>query len=158
MTPMARTRLPYSSGGAPWRRQLPQNILKDATVTEVFALFRRVDAHAGGELNRFADSRRCPHIHLFRVAAAEPADSEHFMSRETERLRVLSRQELQWHYTHADEIGAMNALVAFRDHGFHAEQHGALRCPVAGGAGPVLASREDDERCAFLLVTHGRVV
>ena len=52
----------------------------------------------------------------------------------------------------------MDALVAFGDDGAHAEQAGALRRPVAGGAGAVLLARQDHERYAFVAVLHGRVV
>jgi len=35
---------------------------------------------------------------------------------------------------HADQVGAMDALEGLGDDGLHAEQRGALRCPVAAGA------------------------
>ncbi len=52
----------------------------------------------------------------------------------------------------------MDALEALRDHGAHPEQLGALRRPVARGAGAVLLAGEHDQRHPLLLVAHRRVV
>ena len=56
------------------------------------------------------------------------------------------------------EVGAVDALEALRDHGAHAEQPRALGGPVARGAGAIFLAGEDDERHAFVLIAHGRVV
>ena len=47
------------------------------------------------------------------------------------RPRALARAELQGKNAHADEIRAMDPLVAFRDHGADAEEDRALGRPVA---------------------------
>ena len=52
----------------------------------------------------------------------------------------------------------MDALVAFRDHRAHAQQHGALRRPVARRAGAVLLAGQHDQRYARLGVGDRRVV
>src|ERR1700721_939955 len=61
-------------------------------------------------------------------------------------------------YAHADEIGAMDALEALRDHRAHAEQLRALGRPVARGARAVFAAREHDERNFLALISHRGVV
>ena len=52
----------------------------------------------------------------------------------------------------------MNALEAFGDHGFHAQQQRAFGGPVARGAGAVFFAGDDEQRRAFLLVAHRGVV
>src|SRR3984957_26132 len=51
----------------------------------------------------------------------------------------------------------MDTFVAFCDDGIDSEQAWSLRCPVAGGAGAVFFSGEDDERDAVGLVFLGGV-
>ena len=68
---------------------------------------------------------------------------------EAERLRVLPRLELQRQHAHADQVAAVDALVALGDHRAHAQQQRALGRPVARGAGAVLLAREHDQRHAF---------
>ena len=51
------------------------------------------------------------------AAAAEAGNGEHFLPCEAERLRILSLVELQRDHAHADEVRAMDALEALRDHG-----------------------------------------
>jgi hypothetical protein len=52
----------------------------------------------------------------------------------------------------------VDALEALGDHGLDAQQHGALGRPVARGAGAVFLAAEHDQRRAFGLVAHRRVV
>ncbi len=52
----------------------------------------------------------------------------------------------------------MNTLEAFCQHGLDPQQVGTLGCPVAARAGAVLLAGNHQQRGAFLLVTHGRVV
>src|SRR5690606_5480659 len=66
--------------------------------------------------------------------------------------------ELQRNHAHADQVRAVDALIAFGDDGADAQQAGALGRPVARRAGAVFLAGEDDQRTAFRLVTHGRVV
>ena len=58
----------------------------------------------------------------------------------------LALRELQRQHAHADEVGAVDALVALGDDGLHAQQAGALGCPVTRGPGAVLLAREDHQR------------
>ena len=61
----------------------------------------------------------------------QPLDCKHFFAREFQRCGIFARLELQRQDAHADEIRAMNALVALRNDGPHAEQFDAFGCPVA---------------------------
>ena len=63
-----------------------------------------------------------------------------------ERFCGFPRQELQRENPHADQIRAVNALVAFGDRGAHAEQQWALGGPVARGAGTVFLAGDEDQR------------
>ena len=71
---------------------------------------------------------------------------------------VLAFLEHQRQHAHADQVRAVNALEALGDHRLHAQQHRAFRRPVARRAGAVFLAGQDDQRRAFLLVAHGRVV
>src|SRR3546814_7642734 len=59
---------------------------------------------------------------------------------------------------HADQVGTVDTLEGFRDHGLDAEKIGTLRSPVARGAIAVFDAGEDDERGAFFPVLHRRVI
>ncbi len=50
---------------------------------------------------------------------------------EPEGFNALAVFELQLENAHADQVGAMNALEAFRDHRAHPEQIRPFRSPVA---------------------------
>jgi hypothetical protein len=52
----------------------------------------------------------------------------------------------------------MDALVAFGDHRAHAQQQRAFRRPVARRTRAVFLARQHDQRHAFFLVFHRRVV
>src|SRR6185436_14824347 len=90
------------------------------------------------------------------VAHAE--DLDRLVAGDAERLRRVAARELQRQHAHADEVGAVDALEAARDHNLYSEEHGALRGPVARGAGAVLFAAEDDRRRAVGDVAHGRVI
>ena len=64
------------------------------------------------------------------------------------RLRGLALLVDQRQHAHADEIAAVDALEAFGDDGFHAEQERALGGPVARAAHAVIFAGEDDQRDA----------
>ena len=51
----------------------------------------------------------------------------------------------------------MDALEAFRERRADAQQHGALRRPVARAAAAVHLAGHHDQRHAGLLVAHGRI-
>ena len=55
----------------------------------------------------------------------------YFVTLEAEVLPGFAILELQGHHTHADEIGAMDALEALGNHGAHAEQPRPLGRPIA---------------------------
>ena len=52
----------------------------------------------------------------------------------------------------------MDTLETFGDHGAHAEQRGALGCPVAAGAGAIFLAGDDHQRRAIGLVGHGSII
>jgi hypothetical protein len=52
----------------------------------------------------------------------------------------------------------VDALEALDDDGAHAEQVGALRRPVARGAGAIFLAGDDDHRRAVGLVLHRHVI
>ena len=58
------------------------------------------------------------------------------------KLAPSRRRELQRHDAHADQVRAVDALVALGDHGADAEQRGAFRGPVARRAGAVFLAGE----------------
>ena len=57
------------------------------------------------------------------------ADREDLFAGEAERFGVLAGEELQRQDAHADEVGAVDALVAFGDDEADAEQAAALWRP-----------------------------
>src|SRR5205823_7018843 len=109
------------------RRQLPQHVLENPAVPVVLQLLRRIDPYQRAQLDArpVGASRRDGQL----LAAREPLGEqggetgqiEGFFPGEPERLRGLARQELQRQNAHAYEVRAVNALVALRDHGPHAE-------------------------------------
>src|SRR5215216_1455074 len=52
----------------------------------------------------------------------------------------------------------MNSFETLCDDGFHAEQAGAFRGPVARASRAVLLSGDDYQRHAFRLITHSRII
>ena len=71
---------------------------------------------------------------------------------------VVLVDEVAGQDTHADEVGAVDALEGFRDDGFHTEEVGALGGPVAGGAHAVVFAADDHGRRSFFLIDGGGVV
>jgi len=123
-----------------------------------------VDAHARVEAHRLPPVALGAHVHLGgrRAAAGHPPGEaryrEHLLAGQPERLRALAVRELQRQHAHADEVGAMDALEALRDHRPDAEEARALGGPVARGSGPVLAACQHDQVDALGDVAHGGVV
>src|SRR5437588_7223452 len=119
--------------------ELAQDELKDPAVAEVLGLARRIDPDPGREAcGSGLDA------HFFGAVpgvegCGETGDVELLLAGQAERLHALPRGQLQREHTHSDEVGAMNALEALGDDGAYAQQHRALRRPVARGARPVLA-------------------
>ncbi len=75
-------------------------------------------------------------------------DAEDLFAGEVKGFDVLPRKELEREDSHADEVGAVDALVALGDDEADTEQPRSLGCPVARGAGAVLLAGEDSERSA----------
>ncbi len=67
--------------------------------------------------------------------------------------RRLAGRELERQHPHADEVRAVDALVALGQHRAHAEQQRALRRPVARRTRAVLLARDHDERNTFIART-----
>ena len=85
-------------------------------------------------------------------------DLEYFVSSQTKGLAVFSRLEFEREHTHADEVAAVNAFVAFSDDRADAEQSRAFCRPIARRAGTVFFSGDDDQRHTGLTIFHGGVV
>ncbi len=124
----------------------------------VVHLVRRIDPHRRGEVLDVAGLVRRRHLDLLRRAVAEADDVVGLVAGEPERLRRRAVRELQRQHAHADEIGAVDALVALGDDGAHAEQARALGGPVARRARAVLLAGDHDRRHAVGEVAHRRVV
>ena len=77
---------------------------------------------------------------------------------EAERLDRLAVGELQRQHAHADEVGAVDALVGLREDEADAEQVRALGGPVARGARPVLLAGQHAQRHALLGRGHRGLV
>src|SRR6185312_14498777 len=77
---------------------------------------------------------------------------------EPQRLPGSAFLEYQWHYAHAHQVRAMDALERLGDHGADAQQHGALRCPIARRAAAVFLAGEHHEWNVIRLISHGGVV
>ena len=71
------------------------------------------------------DRRKRPDI------VAEAFDIDRLATIETKRLAGLTGHELKRDDAHADQVRAVDALEAFGDHGFHAEEVRTLGGPVA---------------------------
>ena len=67
---------------------------------------------------------------------------------QAERLAAFAFAELQREHSHADQIRAVNSFERGGDDGSNAEQVRPLGRPVAGRAGAVFRSGENDQRCA----------
>ena len=88
----------------------------------------------------------------------QPEHVELLAAREAERRGVLAGLELERQDAHADQVGAVDALVALGKHGTNAEQRRALGRPVTRRAAAVFASRDDQQGSAFALIAQRGVV
>src|SRR5262245_59427408 len=118
------------------RHQLAQHGLQDAAVAVVIDLDRRVEPR--GHHQRSA--RAVGPLHLDRHVLArlelarKAADRERLAPGEARGLGARARLELQRQDAHADQVRAVDALVALGDRGAYAEQQRALGGPVARAA------------------------
>src|SRR3546814_13980764 len=73
------------------------------------------------------------HVHFVRwcFSAGQAADVEALLAGQVQRVGGVAVLELQGQYAHADQIGAVDALVGRRDHGAYTQQRRALGRPVA---------------------------
>ena len=123
----------FKCSGDSIRKKLSQHELKNAAVTVVLNLVRRVDArnrfdgsgltvitrHLDGQLlSRFQTRRNSTNIEFLK-----PGQAQRFCS--------LSRKVLQRQNPHSNEVAAMNPFVTFRQHRANAQQTRALGGPVA---------------------------
>src|SRR5580698_4447404 len=128
------------------RQQLPQHVLEDASVGIVESFLRGVDADDGLKFGRlctfgaygnfFARRKFLDHL-------ANPRDLKDFVAGQFQRLSIFSRQKLKWKNTHTDQVGAMNALVTFRNHCANAQQQWSLGGPVTRRSGAVFLARQN---------------
>ena len=130
---------------APPRARLAQHVLEDAAAAEIFQLVGGIDPDPGRE----AEARPVGAGDLDRdlLARGELGDAE-----DGERLGAVELRrrvdELERDHAHADQVGAVDALIGLGDDRADAEQVGALRRPVAAGAGAIFLAGDDDERRA----------
>src|SRR5690349_20842093 len=115
-------------------QQLAQNVLQNAAVRVVQRLLRRVDAKNGLELFCVWPVLR-PNFHSGAGGesldqGSDSCDLKDFVPGQRKRFGALSGQELQGQNSHPNKVGAMNALVAFRNHGMHTEQAWAFGRPI----------------------------
>src|SRR5438067_1449850 len=103
-----------------------QHELKNAAVLIVVDLVGRIDSADDFETLRLAVDARGFDVELFarREAVLHARDVDRLEAGEAERLRVLACHELEREHAHADEVRAMDALEALRDHRAHAEELG----------------------------------
>lgn len=104
-------------------------------------LLRRVDAQDGGELDGLAggclgEDREDAAVGELGIEhglelAGSIADGEDLLSGEAEGCDGLAREELEGEDSHADQVGAVDSLVALGDDELDSEQPRAFGGPVA---------------------------
>src|SRR5438270_13771578 len=112
--------------------QLSQDKGQDAALVEVSNLCFVVDARSGPEaLDLAIVAHRLDVDLLQRLDLSQAVDRVAFSSAQAQRLRALARCELEREEAHPDQVRAMDALEALRDHRTHTKEERALRRPVA---------------------------
>src|SRR6185312_5015351 len=86
-----------------------------------------------------------------------PFDRVELLSGESQRAAAFARLELQRQNAHSDEVAAVDAFIAFGDHGADTQKRGAFGGPIPGGAGAVLFAGQDDQGNFFPAVADGGV-
>src|SRR6478609_388700 len=157
---------PGLSGGAAGRPlasgDLAQHVLQDAAVAVVVGFTRGIDAQdrvEGGGAAVFG--RRGDLEGLRRGALVQGGDAlngEGFRAGQPQAGGVLSGRVLQRQDAHADQVVAVDALVAFGDDSLDTQQGGTLGGPVTGRTGAVLLAGQDHQRGAGCLVVLRGVV
>ena len=108
--------------------------MQDASVGIVEGFLRRVDADDGlefGGSTAFHADGNFPAGGKFLDYVANARDFENFFAIQLQCLGIFSGEKLQRQNTHAHEIGTVDALVAFGDHGADTEQARTFGRPVA---------------------------
>nr|GEU28369.1 hypothetical protein [Tanacetum cinerariifolium] len=141
-------------------QQLTQHERQDAAVFVVIDFDRGIDAqqhsdvlagavgtvdHQGGQL-------------LWLDLAFEAFQVVGFLAGDAQGFHAVVADELQRQHAHAHQVRAVDTFERTHDHGFHAQQLGALGGPVARRAGAVLFATEDHGGRAFGHILHGGVV
>ena len=112
-----------------------QHVLQDAAVAEVVGLARSIDAHDGVEGDHRAVGLLGPDGDGARggalVERRQARDGEDLGAVQAQGVGALTLRELEGDHTHADEVGAMDALEGLGDHGLDTQQGRALGRPVA---------------------------
>ena len=112
-----------------------QHVLQDAAVTEVVGLAGGIDAHDGVEGDHRAVGLLGPDGDGVRggalVERCQARDGEDLGAVQAQGVGALTLRELEGDHTHADEVGAMDALEGLGDHGLDTQQGRALGRPVA---------------------------
>ena len=126
----------------------------------VFDFDGRIDAACHGDIFPLAvGASNTKDQILLRLEGRPQAEHvEGFGPIELEGLAANSFLELQRQHTHADKVGAVNALEALRYDGSNPEQGRAFGRPIARTARSVFLPRDDHQRRATLLVNGRRVV
>src|SRR5918997_4650627 len=139
--------------------EFPEDGLEDTAVAQVLDLDRRVHPRLDPELLRLAFVARRPDGQLGAGRDASDArDVVRLVAGEAQGLCALAFRVLEGEDAHPDQVRAVGALEALGDDRPNAEQEGALRGPVARGAGPVLLARDHQQRHALLCVLEGGLV
>src|SRR6266568_4375622 len=112
-------------------QQLAKHELQNAAMGVVLRFLGSIDTHQTVELSGLAI---CGGSNRYLAARGELLDEppntrdfEYLIAGQAMGLRIFSGQELQRKNSHANEIGAMDALVALRNHGADTQQERAFR-------------------------------
>src|SRR5262245_49535177 len=109
-------------------KQLPQHVRQNPAVLVIIHLDRRIAPKPDLDLLTFAvramNHKR--HILARLDARLDPEQIKRLSAIELQRSRAHIVFELARQHTHSDEIAAMNALEALRNHSLHTEQTSSL--------------------------------
>src|SRR5580704_5606901 len=116
-----------------WLEHLAEDVLEDAAVFVVIDFFGGVDAGDYGEFLLAAVGGFRGDLNVFaRRESCDAFDVEDFVASEAVGVARFAWLEFERENAHADEVAAMDALVAFGDDGAGTEQARAFGGPVTG--------------------------
>src|SRR5207248_6537884 len=118
-------------------QQLPEYVLQNPAVLVIQDFLGRIDPNSG--LKDFLSAIWVGGLYCYGLADGELRIKTLFEAKSGVRLiagqaegfSILSRLKLQRQNSHADQVRAMNALVAFGNNGAHAQKQRPFRGPVA---------------------------